>query len=267
MYTYSVSDVANALGLTPGALHFYEKEELIVTRKDSRGYREYHVEDFFRILSYTKYRSMEFPMGTIIKQFNGRENDREIIFLRLQEYRDEAAKKADYYSHLADAITQHILSASMINDLLDKYEFNQSPFVKFCYDDECGWISKNRSAQRHVRKWIKAMPMVRLGIIMHSLEPLQAGFGYTVVPESYDTLDLPDALNIQDFPAMTCLHTIVAIGSEFAENPQIVFEKPLEYANSRGLNIAGKPWGHILIAESIEKTKTLYYLELWIPIS
>ena len=267
MYNYSVSDVANTLGLTHGALHFFERKALIDARKDKRGYRVYNVEDFFRMLSYTKYRSMEFPMKTIIEQFNNKEDDLKNILLHLQKYRDQSIKKADYYSYLADAINQHICSADRIKTLLGKYEFNQSSIVKFCYDDECGWISKNRHTQPDVRKWIKAMPMVRLGVIMHSIEPPQAGFGYTVVPELYEKLALPNTLSIQNFQAASCLHTIVAIDSKFTENPQIIFEKPLEYAYSRGFNIIGKPWGHILIVELIENTNKLYYVELWIPIN
>jgi DNA-binding transcriptional MerR regulator len=267
MYTYTVMDVGKMLGLTPSALHFYEREGLIEVEKDLSGHRSYHVVDIFRFLSYTKYRSMGFPMKTIVKQFSGNENDRRLIFQRLQKYRDEAAHKADYYRHLAATMDRHIASAARIDDLLDTYEFVQSPPVRFFFDDECGWISKNRRSQILIQKLVKAMPMVRIGVILRSLNPFQASLGFTVIPEEGESLDLPKGLNFLDVPPQSCLHTIVTTGNQFTENPHIVFEKSLEYARSRKFEISGHPWGHILLVEVAPNAALKPFLELWIPIS
>jgi DNA-binding transcriptional MerR regulator len=267
MYTYTVTDVANALGLTASALHFFEKKELIEVEKNSQGHRMYRVVDFFRFLSYTKYRSMRFPMKTIVKQFGGKENDRHLIFQRLQKYRDEASQKAEYYSRLSAAIDLHIASAGRIDDLLNKYEFVQSPYVFFYHDDECGWISKNRQAQIQVQRLIKAMPLVRLGVILHTIDVPRAGFGYTVSPEMIKSMTLLKPLNLQELPPCSCLHTIVATGDHFTEEPHIVFEEALKYAKSRGFEIIGKPWGHILLVEVAPKARLKPYLELWLPIA
>ncbi|GHU99823.1 hypothetical protein FACS189483_09490 [Spirochaetia bacterium] len=66
------------------------------------------VEDIFRLLSYTKYRSMGFPMKTVVKQFSGNENDRQLIIQRMEKQREEAWKKAAYYHELADSIDGHL---------------------------------------------------------------------------------------------------------------------------------------------------------------
>ena len=148
MYTYTVSDLATALGLSPGALHFFEREGLLDTEKNHSGHRVYNTVEIFRLLSYTKYRSMGFSMKTLVKQLDlDSKIERQAIIQRLQKHRDEASQKAKYYSRLTDAIDQHIFSAARIDDLLDSYEFVQSPAIKFCYYDECGWLSKNRHTQ------------------------------------------------------------------------------------------------------------------------
>jgi DNA-binding transcriptional MerR regulator len=267
MYAYTVMDVAEMLGLTASALHFYEREDLIEVEKDASGRRSYRVVDIFRFLSYTKYRSMGFPLKTVVKQFGGSENNRRLIFQRLQKCREEAAQKAGYYNRLAAAIDRHIASAARIDDLLDTYEFVQSPAIRFLFDDECGWISKNRRSQALIQKWVKAMPMVRLAVILRSLSPFQASLGFTVIAEEGEALALPKGLNFLDLPPQSCLHTIVATDDQFTENPHIVFEKPLEYARSRKFEIAGRPWGHILLVEVAPSAQLKPYLELWIPIS
>jgi DNA-binding transcriptional MerR regulator len=260
-------DVANALGLTVGALHFWEKNNLIEeVEKNEAGHRRYHVVDIFRFLSYTKYRSMGFSMKTVVKQFSGSENDRNLVIERLKKCQEEASQKAEYYSHLAAAINEHLFSAAKISDLLDTYEFVQSPTVHIFFDDECGWISRNRLAQTQVQKWIKAMPAVRIGVILNSLEPLEASLCYIIEKEAAKSMTLPRTLNFHEAPSQSCLHTIVTTGEQFTENPYIVFEKALQYADSRGFEIVGKPWGYILLVEVAPKAKLKPYLELWIPI-
>jgi DNA-binding transcriptional MerR regulator len=265
-YTYTVSDVAKALGLTPGALHFYEKKDLISVERNVQDHRVYHVENIFRFLSYTKYRSMGFSLKTIVRQFSGSENDRRISLERLRKYRDEAAQKADHYRRLAAAIEQHINSAARIEGLLDSCEFVQSPPVWLFFDEECGWLSKNRRSQAQVQKWIKAMPLVRLAVILHSFEPPRASLGYALNPELDEGLHLPKGLRFLEFPPRFCLHTIIATGAQFTEEPHIVFEKPLNYARSRSFEPAGQPWGHILLVEVAPQAQLKPYLELWIPI-
>jgi DNA-binding transcriptional MerR regulator len=270
MYIYNVMDVSRALGLTAGALHFWEKNNLIEVdevEKNEAGHRRYHVVDIFRFLSYKKYRSMGFPMKTVVEQFSGRENDRNLIIERLKKYQAEAAQKAKDYSRLAATINEHIFSAARIDDLLDAYEFVQSPAAHIFFDDECGWISKNRYAQTQVQKWIKAMPDVRLGVILTSLEPPKASLCYVAGTGKEKELNLPGTLNFREAPSQSCLHTIVTTGGQFTENPCIVFEKALKYADSRGFEIVGAPWGHILLVEVAPKAKLKPYLELWIPIS
>ncbi|GHV63877.1 MerR family transcriptional regulator [Spirochaetia bacterium] len=263
---YSVTDVAKILGLTPSALHFYEKEKLLEVDKDEHNHRLYQVGDIFRLLSYTKYRSMGFSMKTVLKQFSGVENDRRLIIQRMEKQREEASKKAAYYHELADSIDGHITSVKRIESLLDEYEFTQSPHTLFLYDEECGWMSKDRRAQGIVQKWVKAMPAARLAVMLHSAESMNAGFGYAITPRKAQAFALSMDLNMQELLPVSCLHTIIATDDRFPDNPHIVFEKALDYARSRGFTLVGNPWGYILLVEVAPQVRLKPYVELWVPI-
>ena len=67
---YVIGDVARTLGLTPGALHFFEREGVISPRKGDNTRRTYSAEDVIRLISYRKYRSMEMPLKEIAHQFS-----------------------------------------------------------------------------------------------------------------------------------------------------------------------------------------------------
>ncbi|QEY34825.1 MerR family transcriptional regulator [Caproiciproducens galactitolivorans] len=70
---YHVRDVARILGITPGALHFFEKQNIINTKKERNGYRYYDEENVFCLLSYFKYHSIGMPFKDIGKHFGGQE--------------------------------------------------------------------------------------------------------------------------------------------------------------------------------------------------
>ena len=109
--------------------------------------------------------------------------------------------------------------------------------------------------------------MVKLGIIVHSLDPLGASFGYYVTPEQNEKLALPKTPKVLDLPPVSCLHTIVAIDNKSHEKPHIAFEKPFKYAHARGFEIVGYPWAHIILTEINSGAQLRHYVELWIPIN
>lgn len=261
---YSIKDLAEILGCTTSAIHYFEKENLIHVEKEENGHRYYNVVDVFRLLSYTKYRTMEIPMKTIVKQFGGSENSYNLIEQREEYYKEKALEKAKYYTELANAIEEHLESIRKIDKLLNKYEFAQSPEKIIMSDEECGWISKNRESQKIVQKWVKAMPNVQLAVL-HSKTGLN-NFGYLVSKEKAEKLNLPQNLNYKIFEQTSCLHTIVIANEDFAENPQSVFEEAITYANSRNLEVGDMIWGKILLVEVEKEAKLHPYVELWIPI-
>ena len=124
---YGITDLAEILGITTSAIRYFEKEHLINAGKEKNGHRYYNEEDVFRLLSYTKYRTMDIPMKQIVRQFSGEENDWKRIREREQSARDKALEKAEYYSKLAENIQRQIVSINLIENLEGRYEFEKSP--------------------------------------------------------------------------------------------------------------------------------------------
>jgi len=263
MIKYSVSDVARVLGLTPSALHYFEREKLIPANKEENGRRYYAIGDVFRLLSYFKYRSMGFRFKTVVSQFGGSENDRKLIEARVRRQRDEALRKEAYYHNLAASINEHLDGIVQIDRLLDDYEFVRSPEVLLLHDKECGWISKDRKAQDVAEKWVGAMPATRLSVMLDESGPV---FCYSVPPNNAKLLKLPLDLLVKHMNAVSSLHTIVAANSDFPENPAQIFSAPLEYAHSRGFEVSGTPWGTVLLVEVSSVTQIKPFVEVWIPI-
>jgi len=261
---YSITDLAEILGCTPSAIHYFERKHLLEVKKEKNGHRYYNVVDVFRLLSYAKYRSMEIPMKTIITQFGGKENNYKLIEERETMYQLEALKKAKYYMNLADAIEEHLVSIRRIEQLLNQYEFAQSPEVTIMCDDECGWLSKNRSSQKIIHEWVKVMPVVQLGVINERMG--MSNFGYFIKTNKLEDLELPLGLYTKQVKSTSCIHTIVVAEEDFTQQPQKVFKKASEYAISKGLEIGEISWGKILLVEVEKGAKLHPYIELWISI-
>lgn len=135
---YSITDLAEILGITTSAIHYFEKQNLIKVNKEKNGHRFYNVIDIFRLLSYTKYRHMEFPMKRIIKQFSGDETGYLLIKNRMEEYKKKAEQKSLHYKKLAESIEENLKSVRLIDELLDNYELDKCPDLVMIYDEECG---------------------------------------------------------------------------------------------------------------------------------
>jgi len=262
--SYSIKDLAEILGCSTSAIRYFEKENLITVEKEKNGYRYYNVVDIFRMLSYTKYRSMGFPMKSIIAQFSGKENNRSVILERVEFYKAEALRKAQKYADLANAIENHLGSIRKIDSLLNQYELAQSPELIVMCDEECGWISKNRTSQHIVHEWVEAMPDVQLAVLHRNMG--LSDFGYLIETEKQRKLGLPLGLKVELLPQTSCLHTVVEADKDFAENPQHVFYKAFEYVQSKGLHPGKMAWGKILLVEVEEKPILHPYVELWISI-
>ncbi|WMT81029.1 hypothetical protein [Terrisporobacter mayombei] len=109
------------------------------------------------------------------------------------------------------------------------------------------------------------MPTVQLAVIKH-MKNNCSNFGYIVLEDKVNELNLPMNLNVKILESTSCLHTIQKVDDELTLNPDVVFVKGLNYAKSRGLEIAGDIIGKILIVEVEKPAKLHTYIELWIPI-
>lgn len=267
---YHVSDVARILGLTPGALHFFESEDIIKAKKEDNGYRYYDEDDVFKLLSYFKYRSMGIPVKDIGRHFSGKERDRNKVIERIRQDRDELTQKIAYYQHLCELIGDYLTGCEKIPVLLDNYEFAQSPELIFMNFGKNGWISPEKYQQEYIHKWVDAMPATRLSVLCTGWEngndESAAVLGYSIRPDEAEKLNLPfDKGKMVSLHSLPCYHTIVTADSDFACFPGKVFYKTLKTIRERNLVPSSAPFGNVLLVD-VDGNTTRPLVELWCPI-
>lgn len=267
---YRISDVARILGITPGALHFFESEDIIKTKKENNGYRYYDEEDIFRLLSYFKYHSMGVPLKDIGKQFSGKEKDRNKVIERVRQSRDKCIQKIAYYQHLCQLIEDYLSECDKIPVLLGNYEFSQSPELVFVNFGQYGWISPLKHQQEQIHRWVDAMPATRLSVLCTEWEnqPYRstAALGYSIRSREAEKLNLPyDEENTIVLPPLPCYHTIVIADSDFAYSPEKIFVETLQNIRKRNLTLSSAPFGNILLVD-VDGLVTHPIVELWFPI-
>jgi DNA-binding transcriptional MerR regulator len=261
---YGITDLAEILGITTSAIRFFEEEHLISAGKTDNGRRYYTEEDVFRLLSYTKYRSMGIPMKTIVHQFSGEENNWAIIRKRVEDSKENSIKKAEYYRQLSENIERHLKGIKLIGNLLGKYEFEKCPACIIMQDDGCGWLSKKRRNQEAVRLLVSDMPEVQLAVLQQ--DDGDPDFGYMVPQDSKVIAEVCAKLRQTVIRPVSCIHTVVKALEDFSFHPQKVFDEIKAYADRREFIPNGKAWGNILLVE-VEKEQHLHpYVELWLPI-
>lgn len=267
---YRISDVARIMGITPNALHFFEKENIINVQKDQSGYRNYSIADVFRLLSYEKYRSMGYALKTVKTQFSYEVNNRGPILQRIEDMQEQALKKASYYARLARTIEDHITEIRKIDTLLGQYEVTQAEDLLFVFDPDGGWISKHKPTQQILHQWVDSMPAVRLAFLGAAPQNGQneghATLAYMAEEAAARDLCLPILPHMHRQPASLCLQTIVSADDSFLEDPSSVFKDMYKEARQRGLIPAGRPWGTILLVEIRPDGGLRPYHSLWLPV-
>jgi DNA-binding transcriptional MerR regulator len=266
---YRISDVARILGMTPGALHFFESEDIIDTKKESNGYRYYDEEDVFRLLSYYKYHSMGVSLKDIGRQFSGKEKDRNKVIERIRQSKEKCVQKIAYYERLSQLIEDYLSGCDKIPALLGSYEFAQSPELIFVNFGQHGWISPQKNQQEKIHKWVEAMPATRLSVLCTSWETQQdeatAVFGYSIKPREAQNAGLPDDGDKVVLQSLPCYHTIVTAESDFTDSPGKIFSETLRTLQSRSLIPSSAPFGNVLLVD-VDGSITHPLVELWFPI-
>lgn len=240
---YGITDLAGVLGITTSAIRYFEKERLISVEKEENGHRYYDEIDVFRLLSYMKYRSMEIPMKQIILQFSGMENDWKKIWERVEDAKEHALHRADYYRKLASAIDGHLQSIRLIGSLYGGFELAVSPTMVMVQDEEDGWMSRKRPVQEIIHSWVEKMPVVQLAVIKRDVQEKggqRKSFGYIIAKECRELEKLPTGLKVLELESCLCVHTIVKEREQAVSHPQQFFEGACEYARSRALCKKGR---------------------------
>ncbi len=260
---YGIGDVARTLGLTPAALHFFEREGVIGPKKGGAACRTYGAEDVIRLISYKKYRSMEMPLKEIAKQFSPQGETCQGIAKKLTCQREAALETALRYERLSQDILwfeQAIQRAAAQTGLIELATLPECFALQVGRD---GFISRDRTEQEHVAAWLEHLPAVRISVF--GQPGGGARFGYTVSVERARQLGLDKTPGVLHIEPCVALHTCLLLPYAYYEQPAMAFEPLWARLQARGFRQAGMGIGVNLCVECHgEQRDTL--CEVWLPI-
>lgn len=266
MRRYSIGDVSRALGLTPGALHFYEREGIIQPPKERDGGRRYYTQvDLIRLLSCRKYRAMDVPLKTIAQQFSSKGDPLPVISARLAQMRDQAQRKAAYYRQLATDIDLYAKAIESLAQQEGRFRVRSSPEVAMLRLGG-GLLSNDKAEQALVQRWLEAMPATRIAIAL-SEDALSAEYCYTVDYERAQALGLLRGERAQAcvrrLEDSMCISTVLS-DERMHEEPMCAFEPVLAYMRTHGFERTGTAWASLIVVDCSKGTRKTY-TEVFVP--
>lgn len=204
---YTIGDVARTLGLTPGALHYFEREGIISPEKEKGGRRLYTNQDVFRLMSYKKYRAMGVPVRDIAHQFSRLGDSPSDVARMLSEKKQEAARQEAHYRMVKENIQWFKDAIARIPALLNQWDVCASPEALLLRTEPDGLVPPSRAAQMEVQAWLQMLPQTRLSVTL-DMEG-RAFFAQTCREDPLPTKQRREGITYLK-PAIS-LHTIVAL--------------------------------------------------------
>ncbi|MDO5292975.1 MAG: MerR family transcriptional regulator [bacterium] len=265
---YKVGEVAHLLGLTTAAIHYYEKEGVIQTKKEANGHRYYEIEDLIKLIQCKETRNREIPLKEITGALqNTAYNSRMFIGNHIRNKR-MLEEKIDLYQHLVSDLDQYIGQLCKMDSMVGEYEIISCDPTWINVDPEGNLISKNSLNNEVLKQWVNHLPFTKLAVVFDFAHQEKGqpkvALGLSASEEEAKRLRLPQGNNVIVIERVLCLHTVI-VSNSFFEDKNYGLEPVFSYLETRGLETAGNAHGVILFHDNDNQvTKT--YIELWIPI-
>lgn len=234
---YPIGDVARTLGLTPGALHFFEREGVVDEKSMEGGRRVYDREELVRLVSYKKYRSMEVPMKDIVSQIGQNGWDAPDILTRLTGQLEAAQDQVAHYTQLTASIAWYRDELDRALRNLSRKEMVMEPAHAILSLGDDGFISSDRHHQQAISAWLKYQPAVRFCGLR--FPDGRCSFGYVADQSDGSSASLPyDALAVKQAAAPGIM-SYQRLEKSFFAHPDIAFAPNQQYIRDHHLSSAG----------------------------
>lgn len=218
---YKIGDVARTLGMTPAGLHFFEKENVIEPRKGDDSHRMYDMPDVLRLISYKKYRAMDYPLKDIVHQFSPEGEGLDGILARMDHRIDRLEEKAKWYQALAEDTRWFSRHINQGKEQLNIIDLQQRPETYVLSVGAEGIVGSNRQEQETVGQWLEYMPATRLCCI--GSEDGLVTYGVGIGAKRGEMLGLAALPKVEKLPAALALHTFCTMKDGFFADPSGVF--------------------------------------------
>lgn len=257
---YLIGDVARTLGLTPGALHYFEREGVISPEKEESGRRLYSEQDVFRLMSYKKYRAMGIPVKEIAAQFAPGGDGLPEIARRLTQRREASAERERHYRAVQRGIAWFEEAIARIPTHLDRFDVCSSPDVHLLCNAKDGLVPQGQAAQERTQAWLQRMPETRLSVVLD----MDGRASFCQAVEDNPPVEDEGTAEVLRLAPMISLHTVACVSSAFFEAPGIAFDGALAFLAAHGFTRAGDALGHVIVVDCRGSLQQVY-VELWMP--
>ncbi|NLO84505.1 MAG: MerR family transcriptional regulator [Clostridiales bacterium] len=257
---HNIGDVARTLGITPSALHYFEREGIISPTKEESGHRTYTDFEVFRLMSYMKYRAMGVSVKEVSKQFSLTGDTLPEISQRLARKREEAAKKEENYRMMQEGIKWFEDSIERIPQHMDEFDVCYSPEVTLLDTRPDGLIPQDADVCKTFQSWLEDMPLTRISI---ALDQDGVAFMAQAKPGLVTAEDACGQRMIHLLPSIS-LHTILYMGDDIVDNPHQAFAGVLTHLQKHHFTQNAMAFGHVLVVDC-SMGKRRIYLEVWVP--
>lgn len=265
---YKVGEVANLMGLTTTAIHYYEKEGVIETKKEPNGHRYYEIEDLVKLIQCKETRNREISLKEITTALqNETYNVRMFIGNHIRNKR-MLEDKIELYKHLVHDLDLYIEQLCNMEGMVGTFELVSCNPIWFNVDLEGNLLSRNSLNNEILKEWVEHLPFTKLGVSFDleskEINKPQAALGLLISEEEGKRLRLPQSENVIYIEERLCIHTVIVCKS-FFKNPDYGLKAVLDEIENRKLKVAGKAHGIVLFHDNDpEETKT--YVEVWVPV-
>ena len=259
---YLIGDVARILGLTPAALHYYEREGVSENSRGDATRRSYDMPEIVRLLSYKKYRSMEMPMKEIAMQFSLDGGDFQQITERLERQQEEVRQMSLRYARLAEDVNWFVEHVHHAQGALGRVDVAALPACYVLSIGEGGVISKDRDEQLRAAEWLEEMPATHIS--MSSDTQGNARFCYSIDEERARSLGFDKTPGAVHRVPQTALHTFLTLDKRFFGEPEMAFVLLRTFLQEHGFVQDGDALGVILCVAHIHQVRTSL-CEVWLP--
>lgn len=259
---YLIGDVARTMGLTPAALHFYEREGVIDTVKGSGTRRSYGPVEILRLISYKKYRSMEMPLKEIAQQFSENGDTFEEIGDKLARQQQALHALCDKYRRLAEDVDWFSQAIRRSEGAIGRVDVASLPACYVLCLGEDGFITRDRAQQAQIAAWLEYLPATRISTICET--DGRARFGYTVDLARGEALGLDQTPGITRLDSRAAMHAFVSLERTYYDHPEMAFDLLRDFLQGHGFKQAGRALAvNLCVSHFGQKRDTL--CEVWVP--
>lgn len=267
---YSISDIANLLGISVVAVRNYEKSGLIDPERDEQSnYRRYNAIDINLIRRARTYTSYGFSLSEATAMLREEELAGMAHALKQKEKEMEAQLLRDYQKYLFTK--QHAAYLERISASDRECAIEVCPtFYGILYREQTE-IFQDKHLHKIVSHWNDDIRPFAESLIFFQKEVFETEnnryqTGLCIEEQYAQQLNIEENEYIHKYPSQKAVHTIIkSIYEPDRVISEFEFGHVLKWIQDRNLTIAGDVVGRILHT-SKASGQWLHHVEIWVPI-